>query len=186
MGLKLQECLNRLKIIDKQLQALRSDFEQMAAWRNNAAHPLGKVGTDEYSKKEAEKKMKSKQQKYIDLIKRYNELKIAIMKTNLETYIEVDDVKMSIAEAIIMKNQGVNQRQTFVQSIEQSKRQARQDVEYWNRDNPNSEKKADVWYLVNQEEIEKIGDFVNTFIEEVDAKLQIANATTDIIGLPEE
>lgn len=133
----LQEALSRLKIIDKQLVGLQEDISQYSCWNDRKNHPLGKVGTNEFSKKEAEKILKSKLQQYRDLVKRYNELKLAIQKTNLETFIEIDGKKISIAEALVIKRESLGYQDALIRAINYAKDKAEHEVERFNNSLPN-------------------------------------------------
>lgn len=182
----IQEGMSELKIINKKLERLKKEIAKFSVWNNKKTHPLGKVGTDEYSKKEAEKKMQSKLQSYRDLMDRYMEIKIAIKKTNLETNIEVGDNKMSIAEALVIKDFLADYQHDLVRSLVNSENRANREIENYNNNLPSDAEEvnmAKIWYLIDPESTEDINDFLDEFTEKVDSKLQIANATTHLIGI---
>lgn len=182
----LQEGMSKLKIINKRLNTLQDDIYKYSAWVDKTNHPLGKVGVNEFNKKEAEKKLKSKIQSYRDLMDRYLALKIAIKRTNLDTKISVGDDTFTIAEAIVIKHELLSYQSRLVNSIDNSVKNAERAVERFNMNLPNDasrEQFAQVWYLVDPSEVDDIRKFIDEFVEEIDMALQIANATTDIIGL---
>lgn len=183
----IQDGLTQLKILDKRMQGVLKDVEKYAARNNQKTnHPMGKVGTDEYSKKEAEKNIKSLRQSFMDLLERHKEIKLAIHKTNAQTTIEVAGREMTIEEAIYYKEQGLTAHKNFISTYNAAVNRAKRDVTDWNMRLPHDadEKlKADVWYLLSPEDIQDNRDFVESFYEEVDGALNKANATTELIGL---
>lgn len=182
----IQEGLSQLKMLRKRIADTNLQLSQYSAWNNKRNHPLGKVGVDDYSKKVAEEAVRSLFQKSKDLIDRFLRLKHAIELTNMQTEIEVAGWTMTISEALIIKREVVHQYEAVLDSIDTSLRAAISNVEYYNRDvEISKDAKADVWYLIQQKDIEEIRKFTQEFLEEVDAKLQIANATTHLIGIEE-
>jgi len=177
----IQEGLSRLKIIRKRMNTLLKDISEYSAWPDKIKCPLGIVGKNqEYSIAHAEKELKSKIQSYNDLKDEFIRLKIAIDKTNLSTFIEVAGVKMTLHEAILYKREVKGMVESLLHSHDTSVRKAQLTVDQYNRNEAITEK-ANILYLFPQGDIAKSRAFIDEFTEEVDAKMQIANATTMII-----
>lgn len=177
----IQEGLSRLKIIRKRMSTLLKDINEYSAWPDKIKCPLGIVGKNqEYSIAHAEKELKSKIQSYNDLKDEFIRLKIAIDKTNLATVIDVAGKKMTLHEAILYKREVKDMVASMLQSHDDSVRKAQMTVEQYNKNEAITEK-ANVLYLFPQSDIANLRSFIDEFAEEVDSKMQIANATTTLV-----
>jgi hypothetical protein len=160
-------------------------IQQYAAWNNKKNHPLAKEGTDNYVKSKAEQAVKSLIQQSNDLRQRYMDIKLALDKTNLETKITVADKEMTLAEALFLKREGVGFANETIGAFAIAIATAQRDVERYNAQNSELSKaeRADIWYLTSVEDQDKVKAWVAQFMEEVDGQLQIANATTHLVGV---
>lgn len=185
----IQEGMSELKIINKKLDRLKMEIQKYSVWNNKKTHPLGKVGTDEYSKKEAEKILTSKLQSYKDLMDRYMQIKLAIKRTNLETVIEVAGEPLSITEALIIKDFLSNYQKDLIRALVNAEQNANREIEQYNYSLPSDAEEvnmAKIWYLIDPASIDDINLFVDQFAEEVDGALQVANCTTHLIGIEDD
>ncbi len=180
----IQEGLTQLKILRKRMSSINEDIAKYAVWCNKRNHPLGKVGTDTYDKKTAEEAVRSLVQQANDLAARYEQIKLAIERTNLVTEIEVNGTVMTIAEALHLKREGIDQKKDMLGAVERAASYAYRQVESYNHDQELSkDAKADLWYLISPAVIDSTKLFIDSFINEADGKLQIANATVHLIGI---
>lgn len=185
----IQEGMSELKIIDKKLNRLSNEIQKYSVWNNKKTHPLGKVGTDEYSKKEAEKVMASKLQSYRDLMDRYMQIKLAIKKTNLKTTIDIAGQTLTIAHALVIKDFLSDYQRTLIRALVDAEQKANREIEQYNYNLPSDAEDinmAKIWYLIDPENIDDINLFLDQFTQEVDSALQIANCTTHLIEIGED
>jgi hypothetical protein len=183
----IQQGLSELKLIKKRMEKILEELETYSAWCSKKKHPWGIQGANqEYSVKQAEKEVQAKIQAYHDLAARFFKIKAAIDRTNMQTKITVAGRTFTLHEALIYKNHLVGMNQKLVQACDTAIRKAEAEVERYNaRKEKDSVDSADLLYLFPKKEIEKVDQFNIEFMEQVDAALQIANATTEIIGLEE-
>lgn len=159
--------------------------------------------------KELEEVFKSNFQSATDLIKRRHLIKSNIVKSNAETIVDIGGVKMTVAEAIDLKNtiglehQLLNQLKAqytkALQSIEVTNRNVDNQAEQEANNNFGSKQKSDpVEYnkfvedyknrntvvLIDsidiKAQIEKLQSYIETFETEVDFTLSESNALTKI------
>lgn len=89
--------------------------------------------------------MKSKYQKVTDLIARRDAMKKAVVLSNATTKIKIGDSEYTVAEAIEMKNHGMEHRKSLLQQITNAYYSAQADI---NRNSGESiEKKAEQYVL---------------------------------------
>lgn len=183
----IQQGLSELKLIKKRMAKIQEDLATYSAWSSKKKHPWGMKGTNqEYSVKQAEKEVKARIQSYHDLSRRFFSIKTAIDRTNLETKMTVAGKTFTLHEALLYKNQLVDMNQQLVDACNQAIRKAESDVERFNaKKERDALETADLLYLFPRQEVEKVNQFNIEFMEQVDAALQIANATTHLIGLEE-
>lgn len=107
-----------------------------------------KIGTDMYvtyvktgadkingeSASDAKAEMRSSYQSVCDLLRRIEEIKKAINKSNAETMITVCGEEMSVASALYMMNYGVEAKRKLLMSMRQQYNTAKQNVERKNGD----------------------------------------------------
>lgn len=96
----VHKALSELKVIDSRIDNAYSDF--VLANKHSNDKILG-IPLDE-----VKSKMKSSYQKVIDLIKRRNAMKRAVVLSNACTIVKIDGVEYTVAEAIDMKNNGMS------------------------------------------------------------------------------
>lgn len=100
----VHKALAELKIIDDRIQkaVYNSDKPFVAAYKNGADKING-IAINDYSDA-----MKSNYQKVTDLIKRRNAMKRAVVLSNATTKVKIGDAEYTVAEAIEMKNHGMD------------------------------------------------------------------------------
>ena len=159
--------------------------------------------------KDLEELFKSNFQSATDLIKRRHLIKSAVVKSNADTVVEIGEVKMTVAEAIDLKNtiglesqllsQLKSQYAKALQSIEVTNRAVDQQAEQEANNNFGSKQKSDpteyqkfvqdykdrnTVVLVDsidiKSQIEKLQNYIETFETEVDFTLSESNALTKI------
>ena len=97
----ITEALVELKLYDKKINDAIAQLGIYAiAGKRKGAATLGTLGKIE----EFEEKSKALYQKVTDLIRNRDELKAAIVESNAKTYLDVNGVNMTRAQAIEMKN----------------------------------------------------------------------------------
>lgn len=181
----IQQGLSELKLIKKRMDKIQEELSIYSAWSSKKKHPWGIKGANqEYSVKHAEKEVQAKIQSYHDLSQRFFMIKTAIDRTNLETKIEVAGKMFTLHEVLLYKNHLIDMNRQLVDACNIAIRKAETDVErYNNKKDRDSVDTADLLYLFPRQEVEKVNQFNIEFMEQVDAALQIANATTHLIGL---
>lgn len=183
--LLIQQGLSELKLLKKRMSKIQEELSTYSAWSSKKKHPWGIKGANqEYSVKQAEKEVQAKIQAYHDLTKRFFQIKSAIDRTNIQTMITVAGKTFTLHEALIYKNHLVEMNQDLVQSCHYAIERAEKEVERYNhKRDRDSVDDADLLYLFPRIEMEKINQFNIEFMEQVDGAMQIANATTSLIGL---
>ncbi|MFC7441987.1 hypothetical protein [Laceyella putida] len=183
----IQQGLSELKLIKKRMAKIQEELSTYSAWSSKKKHPWGIKGANqEYSVKQAEKEVQAKIQAYHDLAQRFFTIKSAIDRTNLETKITVAGKTFSLHEALLYKNHLIAMNKSLVEACNLAIRRAESEVERYNsKKERDSVDNADLLYLFPRQEVEKVNQFNIEFMEQVDAALQIANATTQLIGIDE-
>ena len=177
----IQEGLSKLKTIRKRMQDIRGDVREFSVWNSKIKHPWGiKGGNQDYNIKEAEQVARSKIQSYHDLKNEFLRIKTAIDRTNIQTKITVAGKEFTLHEAILYKREVAEMLQELVGNYEHCALKVKRDVDREN-EKDNVSVKSDVIYLFPSDEVEKTRKFINEFLEEVDGKMQIANATVNLI-----
>ena len=97
----IHEALCELKVSGKRIDKLISDTEFVTLNKHSNTKIDGKTITS-YNDD-----IKSSYQKIIDLINRRNAIKRAVIKSNAETYVDINGQKMTVAEAIEYKKIGL-------------------------------------------------------------------------------
>jgi hypothetical protein len=183
----IQQGLSELKLIKKRMAKIQEELSIYSAWSSKKKHPWGIKGANqEYSVKQAEKEVQSKIQAYHDLSQRFFLIKSAIDSTNLASKITVAGKVFSLHEALIYKNHLVHMNLELVNSCDVAIRSAEKEVERYNaKKDRDAIDTADLLYLFPRQELEKVNQFNIEFMEQVDAQLQIANATTNLVSFEE-
>ncbi|TCS96808.1 hypothetical protein [Hazenella coriacea] len=181
----IQQGLSELKLIKKRMAKIKEELSTYSAWSSKKKHPWGIKGANqEYTVKQAEKEVQAKIQAYHDLSQRFFLIKSAIDRTNLETKVTVAGKTFTLHEALLYKNHLIEMNKNLVDACDVAIRRAEMEVErYNNKKDRDSVDNADLLYLFPRQEIEKVNQFNIEFMEQVDAALQIANATTSLIGI---
>ena len=82
-----------------------------------------------------EKSVQGTYDKVTDLIKRQEAIKKAVALSNAKTYVDIAEVKYTVAEAIWMKNHGIEFKAMLINIMEKQYQQAQAEV---NRQNGNN------------------------------------------------
>lgn len=96
--------LSELKTIDARIEKAIESFSPVGIYQNGPDGHEVKVNNLK-KKEEFEKDATSSYQSIIALIERKNKLKVAIVSSNAVTEVEIGKVKMTVADAITMKDQ---------------------------------------------------------------------------------
>lgn len=190
-----------IKIIDKAIYS--STFCKANKHSNQK---INGVSIEEFNNQ-----VKADWNKVNDLIKRRNAIKQAVVLSNARTEVEIGDKKYTVAEAIEMKNSGMQYKKNL---LEQLMRQYEQQLVIIEKENKGLEEKAE-HYVVNlygskesktsndeiektkkqfvenntfelvdpihiKEQINKLEQEISEFMAEVDSKLSVSNALTEI------
>jgi len=94
----LHRALSELKLIDSKIEKSINTIEPSGVAQK------GKLVNNVYDQKEFEKNAKAKYNSTIDLIKRKNKIKSAVVLANSKTKVEISGKSMTIAEAINYKS----------------------------------------------------------------------------------
>lgn len=125
-----------------------------------------------------------------DLMTEYAKIKMAISKANLSTLICVAGKTMTIAEAMIMRQDVAQMMQAAVSSYMNSYNRVTSEVNRHNdlvmaNQNATAEDKkvmmAEVYSFIPFDGVKEMGDFSTVFLSEMDGVLNEVNALTEIV-----
>jgi len=193
MKMLIQEALTELKLIRNKIQSATTDLGNWSTVVDaDPKHPWGEKNGSyniDYAKIEVEAKLQSAK----DLLERYAELKAAIDYTNMVTLIEVAGQKITVAQAIIMRRMAegkTNQpgyaklKKDLFQALKNCIEHAVARANNLNRQVDQNQlqiKKADLIYLYDVKKMTDAEMEFEQFLSELDAKLQVINATTELL-----
>lgn len=200
----IHRALTELKMLDKRLEKKISEFIPIGLAQK------GKLVNGLHDRKEFEKNAKANYQSVLDLIERKAKIKKAVVSANSRTLVEIAGMTMSIADAIHMKETiAIKEHlRMSLESVykkaqaEMERKNAKVDADAIDiaqaalkKDNVKIGDKDAVaitepyrevnsYHLIDPIKIEKaiedLGDQVDKFEAEVDAKLSEINAITEI------
>jgi hypothetical protein len=168
--MKIVEAMKELKLIEKKIQRNTDSIQKYSSQLSNE-RPY--FNTPEAQAKE----VKGLVQASKDLIDNYLELKSKIEKTNLAVTVEMDGRKYSLSELLILKRKLA---QLMVASYEaMNDRSARESQVRVVRANADNTVKVERYYDEREknEGLRKWQDFYDN----IDSRLEVVNATTDLI-----
>jgi len=199
----ITQALNELKLYDKKIEkATKANFVSFGQIGDKQ-----KVGTKD--KEEFKKDSQAALQSVLDLIENRNKMKSAIVKSNAETEVTIDDKTMTVAEAIERKT-SIEYDEDLLLIIQQQNECAQKQVNAYNsnvddeiRSLSDNNKKDDTKVLSKEEldvligikekgkkeivsgfdadkEIAAMYDATQGFLANVDTALTLSNATTFI------
>lgn len=178
--MKLIEAMKELKLIQKRIDRNKEQIRQHAAYHTVAGPAFGN-GDVEKGDAEQRETVRKLLQSSFDLVQRSLDLKAAIDRTNLDTLLEHKGKTHSIHALIILRRQLGQQivqviaSQTPEPAINQLNNVLRQGI-----DATNPPRLIQCFDEAKRNEDMK---FWQEFVEEIDARLEVVNATTDVIGL---
>lgn len=109
--LTIHEALSELKTLDARISKVITSGKYVDAVKHSAEKING------MTREEYKTKMRADLNKALDLIARRNAIKRAVVLSNAKTEIEINGVKMSVAEAIECKNHGMEQKQALLYTL---------------------------------------------------------------------
>lgn len=135
----VHKALAELKIIDSRINAAINDGTYVIA-NKHSNEKIGGVPINEFKDK-----MRSSYQKVTDLINRRNAIKRAVVLSNATTKIVVGDTEYTVAEAIEMKNHGMEFKSSFLRTMAYQNQVAQNEI---NRNSGDAiEKRAEQYVL---------------------------------------
>lgn len=204
--MNVHKALTELKMLDKRISGLIEDCETDFCVANKASNKkINGMDIDDYKDE-----IKSKYQKITDQIARRAAIKQAVVKSNAVTIVKVAGKEYTIAEAIELKNHGLDHKRLLCSAMEECFSLATQTC---NQANYSLEDKARQYILGMYGESEKastgdhekeiksyietntvsivdplgikaiidnLKDDIDSFMTEVDAALSTSNAMTTI------
>lgn len=118
----VHKALSELKVIDSRIyNAIESGVYVVANKHSN--EKINGVTVNEFKDR-----MKSSYQKVTDLINRRNAIKRAVVLSNAVTKVKVGDEEYTVAEAIEMKNHGMEFKRVFLNTISRQNTTAQNDI----------------------------------------------------------
>lgn len=124
----IHQALVELKTIDKRIGATIRDTEYVVA-NKHSNRKIGGVDVAEFSEN-----VKSHYQKVIDLMARRNALKRAVANSNAVTKVEINGVTYTVAEAIEMKNHGLEYSRVLLDKLREDYTRAKMTADRYNGD----------------------------------------------------
>lgn len=192
------EGLTRCKRIEKQLDKLADDIGKYGVWYSENRHPLGETSMDVPLSKNhatAKEKVESLFQKFHDLVRQYQRIKTAIALKNQETTITIKEKTMTMAEALVLrpaKNVGLylyfeKLSRNYLNAMASIERKVENENNLLKQKDYDKNKyesmKSHVLYMVKQERVKEIDEFLTEFLIELDGAINASNAIT-IIEVP--
>lgn len=110
--LTIHRALSELKVIDSRIDKLIDEATFVLANKHSNAKINGKTV------KEVEELINSGYTKISDLIKRKNAIKRAVVLSNAKTTVTINEVEYTVAEAIDMKNHGLESKEILLSYME--------------------------------------------------------------------
>lgn len=120
----VHKALAELKVIDKRIYNAMEDITFVNACKNNTDKING-VSVEDYKSS-----VKSGYQKVIDLIDRRNAMKRAVVLSNASTTVSINGVEYTVAEAIDMKNHGMDIKKNLLALMQRDYNVAMNDFSY--------------------------------------------------------
>jgi hypothetical protein len=166
--MKIIEALKELPVIEKRIEKQASQIAEYAGLVSNEQPPFG---TSDAQKKKVSELIQSN----YDLSKRYAKLKRALAITNTQVEVEVLGEKRTIAEWITFKTHTANQLARTLNALNLSHAQARlQTSKFDVTEGIKIERMYDEEFKLKQ------SNRVQELLDNIDATLEIVNATTDL------
>lgn len=167
--MKIIEALKNLKIIKKKVERNNKEIERLASKVNSTK---SYYPTDDEQKQE----IRSLVQSNLDLIKEYHRLKKNVEHTNLISNIEINGKNYSISDLLIGKRDTLDLETKTFQSLNdtEGEKQRRYAPAIDNKTPVVERLYEERWKMDNLRRIQDVKD-------NIDAKLEIFNATTDLI-----
>lgn len=135
----VHKALAELKIIDDRISCAIDDGVFCVANKHSNSKICG-VSIDEYKKA-----MQGSFDKATDLIKRRNAIKRAVVLSNANTKVNIENGEYTIAEAIEMKNHGIEFDELLLNEMKKQYAKSKKEVEKNNGDN--LEKRAEQYVI---------------------------------------
>jgi hypothetical protein len=117
--MSVTQALPELKLVEKKIEKLDSSIQEWCKVRHNGA-PLDK----EKHKKEVESQLQS----YLDLVKRRDTIKRAIILSNAKTQVKIGQFEGTVAEAIEYKS-SIRFKRSLLESMKSSLQSKREEYE---------------------------------------------------------
>lgn len=176
--MKIIEAMKELRIIEKKMQR---NIKSIGEYSSSLSIYSNIFGSAPKQQKEVKEYIQSSE----DLLKMYLKLKQAIEKTNLEIVVEIEGKKYSISELLVLKRKLAKVMEETFGALSDQK--AKVDLENMNVrmvDKEGKEPTVIRYYdeKYKNEGMKKWRDLYDT----IDSKLEIVNATTDLVEKVEE
>ena len=167
--MKIVEAMKELRTIEKRMQSNISYLDQYSSILNTERPEFG---TEEDQKKEVAALLQSNK----DLMAQYLKIKSSIEKTNLETLVEIKGETKSIGEWLIIRRKLAKVMEMTYSALSSNNASNRM------RMNMGSSDRTPQIIKMFDEKIKLEGlDKWQTMSDNIDARLQVINALTDII-----
>ncbi|HUX08323.1 MAG TPA: hypothetical protein VMX35_13540 [Acidobacteriota bacterium] len=178
--MKLIEAMKELRLIHKRMSRNTDDITMYASLPSTEKPHFG-------SDEEQRKEVISKVQANLDLFKRYLQLKRRIELTNLSTIIEIDAKKYSLAELLVIRGarQGLGLGEYILDTFRAMNDENAETRMRNAAPGPGGERPHTVRFYDERKKNELLREW-DDFIDKIDGKLEVVNATTDIVEDPGE
>lgn len=167
--IKLIEAMKELRLIEKKMERNRGYIERYSSVLNTEKPYFG-------TEAEQRKEVKSYIQANSDLFKRYLELKRAIEITNLKTVIKVEGYEGSISEILVIKRKLAKLMEATFASLN-DRRAERMKAQTPMIDGA----QPHIVRLYDEKEKNENIRYWQDLYSAIDARLEVVNATTDLI-----
>ena len=166
----LIEAMKELKVIEKKMVKNSQSISEYAAVSDNERLPFG-------NKDAQSKEVRSLIQANGDLLQRYLNLKKQIEKTNLETIVEVNGIKYTISDLLILKRKLAKLMVGTYQALNENAARAR--VTQMRRGQGEREPVIERYYSEG-DKVAGIREWDDLY-HAIDSRLEVINATTPLL-----
>ena len=166
----LIEAMKELKVIEKKMTKNCASITEYAACPDNERLPFG-------DKAAQAKEVRGLIQSNGDLLQRYLELKKKIERTNLETVVEVNGVRYTISDLLVLKRKLAKQMVQTYNALNDG--QARNKVAQMRRGQGEKEPIVEKFYD-ERDKVAGIREWDDLY-HAIDSRLEVINATTPLI-----
>ena len=168
--MNVHKALAELKILDSRIMSA-INCGVYCAQNKNYNNVIAGIPVKQYE----DEVIRASYNKVDDLMSRYNAIKKAVTLSNAATTVEIQGKTYTIAEAIWMKNHGVEYQKVYLSTLRGQYNKAQTSI---TKNNDALDKNAEAYVII--ERMEALEAEIAAFEADVDSAISVSNATTTI------